>query len=144
MRKAGAGNLLMTMKDLEGQTIEYTQYMPGSRHFEDRGKHLGDGRVAKTLLGATAPARDVSAIRNFYVEKLGFRDGSDGALRMPGESGQRVEITAGRPSGMTFGVADVAEGATALAALGLEVKRSGEALRVRGPDGVEISFAKGK
>jgi catechol 2,3-dioxygenase-like lactoylglutathione lyase family enzyme len=52
VRKAGAGNLLMTMKDPEGQTIEYTQYMPGSRHFEDRGKHLGTHRVATSMVGA--------------------------------------------------------------------------------------------
>ena len=58
VRKAGAGNLLMTMKDPEGQTIEYTQYMPGSRHFEDRGKHLGADRVAQVMVGATSLARD--------------------------------------------------------------------------------------
>ena len=66
VRKAGAGNLLMTMKDPEGQTIEYTQYMAGSRHFEDRGKHLGSKRVADLMVGATSPARDAAAIRTFY------------------------------------------------------------------------------
>src|SRR5664279_1810418 len=71
VRKAGAGNMLMTMKDTEGQTIEYTQYMPGSRHFEDRGKHLGAKRVAQLMVGATSPARDAGAIRTFYLEKLG-------------------------------------------------------------------------
>src|SRR5664279_2467106 len=58
VRKAGAGNLLMTMSDPEGQTIEYTQYMPGSRHSEDRGKHLGAKRVAQMMLGAASLARD--------------------------------------------------------------------------------------
>jgi catechol 2,3-dioxygenase-like lactoylglutathione lyase family enzyme len=85
VRKAGAGNLLMTMKDPEGQTIEYTQYMPGSRHFEDRGKHLGAQRVAQLMVGATSPARDAAAIRTFYVDKLGFTEighGIPARLRM--------------------------------------------------------------
>src|SRR5271165_3088634 len=115
VKKAGAGNLLMTMKDPEGQTIEYTQYMPGSRHFEDRGKHLGTNRVAQTIVGATAPARNASAVRSFYVEKLGFTQigqAIPARLRMPGESGQQLDIVASGPGvkpGIQFGVADPAQ-----------------------------------
>src|ERR1039457_5814785 len=95
VRKAGAGYMLMTMRDPEGQTIEYTQYMPGSRHFEDRGKHLGDKRVAVLMVGASTLARDLAAIRTFYLEKLSFTEISHGIparLRMPGDSGQEVDI----------------------------------------------------
>ena len=107
VRKAGAGNLLMTLKDPEGQTIEYTQYMPGSRHFEDRGKHLGEKRVAPMLMGATTPAHDVAAMRAFYVEKLGFAEigaGNPVRLRLPGDSRQELGI-GGKP-GVQFGSAD--------------------------------------
>jgi catechol 2,3-dioxygenase-like lactoylglutathione lyase family enzyme len=148
VRKAGAGNLLMTMKDPEGQTIEYTQYMPGSRHFEDRGKHLGANRVALTLLGATATAGNVAAIRTFYVEKLGFAEigrGMPPRLRMPGDSGQELDIVAAGPdvkSGMQFGVADLKQTAGVLARLGLTVKTTPQSLTVADPDGALISFVK--
>jgi catechol 2,3-dioxygenase-like lactoylglutathione lyase family enzyme len=148
VRKAGAGNLLMTMKDPEGQTIEYTQYMPGSRHFEDRGKHLGAQRVAQTLLGATAVARDVAAIRTFYVEKLGFTEIGPGVpvrLRMPGDSGQELDIAAGgseAKSGIQFGVDDLKQASGVLAGLGLRVKSSSASLTVADPDGVAITFVK--
>ncbi len=39
VRKAAAGNLLFTMSGPEKQNIEYTQYMPGSRHSNDKGLH---------------------------------------------------------------------------------------------------------
>ena len=39
-RKARAGNLLFFLHDPEGQTFEFTQYMPGSLHYEARGMHL--------------------------------------------------------------------------------------------------------
>ncbi len=38
-KKAHAGNLLFNLRDPEGQVIEYTQYLPGSLHYEDHGKH---------------------------------------------------------------------------------------------------------
>jgi catechol 2,3-dioxygenase-like lactoylglutathione lyase family enzyme len=148
VRKAGAGNLLMTTKDPEGQTIEYTQYMPGSRHFEDRGKHLGANRVSQMLVGATATARDVAAIRTFYVEKLSFAEigqGLPARLRMPGDSGQELDIAAGGPevkSGIQFGVADLKQTAGVLAGLGLRVKSAPASLTVADPDGVVITFVK--
>jgi catechol 2,3-dioxygenase-like lactoylglutathione lyase family enzyme len=142
VRKAGAGNLLMTMKDPEGQTIEYTQYMPGSRHYEDRGKHLGTERLAQTLVGATIRARDVTAMAKFYKEKLGFTDIAQGnpvRLCMPGDSRQEVDIVAAGPDAIQFGVSDLSQTAAALARLSLQVTRS---LTVAGPDGVAIAFVK--
>jgi rhamnogalacturonyl hydrolase YesR/catechol 2,3-dioxygenase-like lactoylglutathione lyase family enzyme len=152
VRKAGAGNMLMTMKDPEGQTIEYTQYMPGSRHFEDRGKHLGAKRVALLMVGATAPARDAAAIRSFYLEKLGFTEinhGIPARLRMPGDSGQELDVAAAGPevkSGIQFGVADLKHAAEALTALDMIPKatpaNNPTLLTVADPDGAVISFAK--
>ena len=146
VRKAGAGNLLMTMKDPEGQTIEYTQYMPGSRHFEDRGKHLGDQRVAQLLLGATSPARDAAAIRTFYAEKLGFTvidRATPARLRMPGDSAQELEIVPAGPEvkpGLRFGVTDARQTAAILARLGLAAKAAAAAVTVDDPDGAVITF----
>ena len=153
VRKAGAGNMLMTMRDPEGQTIEYTEYMPGSRHFEDRGKHLGAKRVAQLMVGATSPARDAAVIRTFYLEKLGFTEISHGIparLRMPGDSGQEVDIaTAGADvkSGIQFGVADLQHTVEILTGLKLDFKAaqgtsSPALLTITDPDGAVISFVK--
>jgi catechol 2,3-dioxygenase-like lactoylglutathione lyase family enzyme len=152
VRKAGAGNLLMTMKDPEGETIEYTQYMPGSRHFEDRGKHLGAKRVAQLMVGATTLARDAEAMRRYYIDKLGFSridNGPPARLRMPGDSGQEVDLIAageGVKSGIRFGVADLKHAAEALAALGFKVTSAPPdkpaLLTVTDPDGAVISFVK--
>jgi catechol 2,3-dioxygenase-like lactoylglutathione lyase family enzyme len=150
VRKAGAGNLLMTMKDPEDQTIEYTQYMPGSRHFEDRGKHLGDKRVARVMVAATSPARDAEGIRSFYIDKLGFRrvdPGPSTRLRMPGDSGNEVDIPPAGPdgkSGVRFGVADLKRAREGLTSLGLIVtatpRDNPALLTVTDPDGVVVSF----
>lgn len=97
VRKAGAGNLLMTMKDPEDQTIEYTQYMRGSRHFDDRGKHLGAARVARRMLAVTSPARDPKVMQAFYIGKLGFRRADQAAstrLTMPAQPSAADEASA--------------------------------------------------
>jgi hypothetical protein len=140
------------MKDPEGQTIECTQYMPGSRHYEDRGKHLGGKRVALLMAGATSPARDAAGIRGFYLEKLGFTEidhGIPARLRMPGDSGQEVDIAAAGAEvkpGIRFGVADIEHTAGILTSLGLAAKatpaNTPTLLTVDDPDGAVISFAK--
>lgn len=152
VRKAGAGNMLMTMTDPEGQTIEYTQYMPGSRHFEDRGKHLGVKRVARLMVGATSPAHDPAAVRTFYLDKLGFTEinhDAPGRLRMPGDSGQEVDIVAAGPEvkpGVRFGVADIKHTAEILTGLDLAPKptlvNNPTLLTAADPDGVVVSFVR--
>ncbi len=72
VRKAGAGNLLFTLRGPENQNIEYTQYMPGSLHFEDRGKHLGPNRIADSFFAVGLSMKDIPAAINFYTVKLGF------------------------------------------------------------------------
>jgi catechol 2,3-dioxygenase-like lactoylglutathione lyase family enzyme len=141
VRKAGAGNMLMTTKDLEGQTIEYTQYMPGSRHYEDRGKHLGAKRVAQTIVGAIVVAHAPLAIAAFYRESLGFT-GNGTHLRMAGDSGQALDIVAEGLGGVQFGVDELEKTAAALAELGLKAKASATAVTVADPDGALVSFVR--
>jgi len=128
VRKAGAGNLLTVAREPEGQTIEYTQYQPGSRHTEALGKYLGPKRVAITIVGAISPAKDPAATRAFYVDKLGFSLISTSVparVRMPGNSGQELDIVQSGPdakSGIIFGVADLRATRETLTKLGLTVK----------------------
>ena len=72
VRKAAAGNLLFTMEGLEHQNIEYTQYMPGSRHSNDFGQHLGPDRISTALVAAELEMQDPQAAKAFYTDKLAF------------------------------------------------------------------------
>jgi catechol 2,3-dioxygenase-like lactoylglutathione lyase family enzyme len=99
VRKAGAGNLLFTLAgpiDANGaaQNLEYTQYEPGSMHFNDRGKHLGDDRIADAIVSVSIAVRDPAAARDFYLNQLSFKSiaGDPMFLHMPGNSGQEIEL----------------------------------------------------
>jgi catechol 2,3-dioxygenase-like lactoylglutathione lyase family enzyme len=98
VRTAGAGNLLFTMKGpqqfADPQNIEYTQYMPGSRHSLDFGKQLGPDRVGEKMIVVALAMQDTAAARVFYLAKLGFTPvaGTADRLNLPGSSGEQVEI----------------------------------------------------
>jgi catechol 2,3-dioxygenase-like lactoylglutathione lyase family enzyme len=98
VRTAGAGNLLFTMKGPQQfanpQNIEYTQYMPGSKHSNDFGQHLGPDRVGDKMTVVALGVQDPASARTFYLTKLGFTaDPSHPArLNLPGTSGEQVEI----------------------------------------------------
>ena len=94
VRKAGAGNLLFTMVGPDNQNIEYTQYMPGSLHSNDQGKHLGEDRIADRMVSVSLAMQDTTAARDFYISRLHFKPaaGDSMFLYLPGDSGQKVEI----------------------------------------------------
>jgi catechol 2,3-dioxygenase-like lactoylglutathione lyase family enzyme len=121
--------MLMVVRGPENQTLEYTQYMPGSMHFEDHGKHLGETRISQHLMGATLAVKDLSAARAFYVDKLAFEpraEGPDGVyLRLPGGSGDEVKLEPAGDNtkpGLFFTVPDLQRAAADLKSRGLEVK----------------------
>jgi len=142
VRKAGAGNLLFTLHDPEGQLLEYTEYMPGSMHSNDRGKHLGTRRISDHLLGATAAAvRDLRSERAFYVDKLDFEsaseDGGEIRLRLPGDSGEEItaELAAEHPKPtLTFAVHNLTQTIDTLRAVGISTKATGKAASANDPD----------
>lgn len=98
VRKAGAGNLLFTMKGpqqyADPQNIEYTQYMPESMHSKDAGQHLGPDRVGDKMIVVALSMQDPQAARDFYLQKLGFTPSkiNPARLDLPGNSGEAVEI----------------------------------------------------
>ena len=142
--KGGAGNLLFSLRDPEGQTIEYTQYMPGSRHSEDHGKHLGPNRVSDRLVGVAFLAADVRAEREFYLRMLGFEDlGDRQTARFRVAKGQEVTIipaAAGAKPGLVFAVDDVKRTASELQSRGFTVKNGEDSVSITDPDGVVLSF----
>ena len=98
VRTAGAGNLLFTMKGpqqfADPQNIEYTQYMPGSKHTLDFGQHLSPDRVGDKMTVVALAMQDPAAARTFYLTKLGFTPSKTNPARLdlPGTSGEQVEI----------------------------------------------------
>ena len=103
VRRAGAGNLLFTMQGPEKQNIEYTQYMPGSKHTNDRGLHLGEHRVADQIVAMGIEMQDTAAAVAYYKEKLDFKPGhallpGQTWLEHPGLPSQQVEIVQHAPA----------------------------------------------
>jgi catechol 2,3-dioxygenase-like lactoylglutathione lyase family enzyme len=145
VRKAGAGNLLFTLAGPEQasgpQNIEYTQYMPGSLHSNDAGKHLGADRVADKLIAVALAMKDPASARDFYINQLLFKsiahDQMD--LHMPGGSGQEVEIvpvaSLGTKARLTFESENLGKAGRLLHKEGIAAKKNGETLTITDPDG---------
>ncbi len=152
IRKAGAGNLLFTMKGPlqvdEPQNIEYTQYMPGSRHYSDRGQHLGADRVGTKLVLVTLAMQDPAAARAFYLDKLKFTPDAHhpGVFGLPGTSGERVEIvpvaTLGSKGRITLATASLKNSARLLKQAHVAFKKARKSLTVTDPDGNLIVIEK--
>lgn len=148
VRKARAGNLLFTLEGPEKQNIEYTEYLPGSLHSNDRGQHLGHDRIATGIFAVSLAMHDPAAARAFYVDKLGFLPvpRHPMLLAIPGPSHQQIVFgsAADLPHARTFfHVADLAGTATRLKQLGIPVSRSSNALSITDPDGNVLVFATG-
>jgi catechol 2,3-dioxygenase-like lactoylglutathione lyase family enzyme len=145
--KAGAGNLIFSLKDPDDRVTEFTQYMPGSRHTLDRGKHLGANRVSEQLIGISLPVPDLAAARQFYAAGLGFQV-------QQRKSGLHVSITGGaepwidlspsknggKPE-VVFQVRNAPSAARALRAQGVDITLSGKRVLVHDPDGNILVFA---
>jgi len=147
VRKAGAGNLLSVIRDPENRVTEFTQYMPGSRHTLDQGKHLGDHRVSDAMSGFELPVPDLESARKFYTGGLGFeaREGRNGLrFTAPGAPEMRIQIEAAgtdsKPA-TVFRVADIAAATKQLQAAGLNVTQDRNRINVTDPDGNIFIFA---
>jgi catechol 2,3-dioxygenase-like lactoylglutathione lyase family enzyme len=144
VRKAAAGNLLFTlpgpMQILGAQNIEYTQYMPGSLHTNDQGKHLGPDRIADKMIAVALAMQDPAAARDFYINQLSFKSiaGDQMDLHMPGDSGQEVEIvraTTGSEAHITLSSDNLGKAARHLHKEGVAATRNGTTLTIIDPDG---------
>lgn len=145
VRKAGAGNLLFTMagplQPSGPQNIEYTQYMPGSLHSNDQGKHLGPNRVADKLIAVALAMNDTAAARDFYINQLYFKPiaGDQMVMHMPGESGQEIEIVPvaalGTKARLTLGSENLSKAGRLLHKEGVAAVKNGATLTITDPDG---------
>jgi len=142
-KKFRAGNLLFVLHDPEGQLVEYTQYLRGSLHAEDNGKHLNGHRLSEHLEAVSTPVKDINLERSFYVAKLGFADGrsSKSTLRLPGNSGDELDLqvtTTPTQCHIVFPVKDVRRSADLLRQRGLTPHLERNRVTVNDPDGFLI------
>jgi catechol 2,3-dioxygenase-like lactoylglutathione lyase family enzyme len=145
VQKAAAGNLIASMKDPEGRVTEFTQYMPGSRHTNDRGQHLGVGRISPELIGFDLPVTEGAAMKEFYAD-LGFEaDDANSNVRLttPGAPDLHIELHPARPGSLPqflFPVADARHAAEAMRGAGVNAQRDDKLIFVQDPDGNKFVF----
>ncbi len=139
VRKAGAGNLLFTQRGPEDQNIEYTQYLPGSRHSQDRGKHLGPHRISDNLFAVGLSMKDIPAALAFYTQKLQFPTvpGHPNLLRIPGPSQQQIlfEPYTGTQAYLFFSVPHLRHTKAQLKHLGIPFVTGKNQITISDPDG---------
>lgn len=148
--KGGAGNMLFAMSGPVqaiganfapvAQNIEYTQYMPGSLHSNDAGKHLGSDRVGDRLLGVGLAMLDPEAARMFYINQLSFKPlpGQPLVMHLPGNSGDEIEIapaSVGHHARITLQTASLGRSARHLGHEHIKYRKAEEVLSVDDPDG---------
>ena len=136
---------LFTMVGPEHQNIEYTQYLPGSLHWNDRSKHLGKHRISEHLLAVDLAMSQPAAAETFYVDKLSFLPLADQTayLLLPGSSGEAVEF---KPSDdksapdIVLEVHSLRHTATILRKKGFSVRETKVGVFIEDPDRIPIEF----
>jgi catechol 2,3-dioxygenase-like lactoylglutathione lyase family enzyme len=142
-RKARAGNLLFGIRDAEGNFYEYTQYLPGSLHMNETGKHVLETRLSDHMIRVSQSVKGLTLVTAFFTRKLGFTDLGNGRVGAPGTSGEQVQLepaAADWKPGVVFQVADVKRTAEELAKRGVAVQTTRGVVLVRDPDGAFLTF----
>ena len=67
------GNRSFEVQDPDGHTVQFVQYLPGSIHSRNFGKHLAGTRVSGHMLHAGVRVVDPAKADAFYKDILGFR-----------------------------------------------------------------------
>jgi len=144
--KAGAGNLIFSLKDPENRVVEFTQYMPGSLHFADRGKHLGEHRISNELIGIRVSTPDLALLERFYRLGLGFDEQQVKAgtrIRIPGKTHQWIEFdktSASRSTEFWMLLSNAREAAREAMEQGFAVRRKKRVAFIDDPDGNIFAF----
>jgi lactoylglutathione lyase len=71
--KDANGNRSFVVRDPDGHTVQFVQYMPGSIHSRDFGKHLTATRISDHMLHVGVRVVDPAKADAFYKDILGFR-----------------------------------------------------------------------
>ena len=148
VRMAGAGNMLMAWKGPEGQTIEITEYLPGSKHSNDFGQHLSAERIATHLAAAVVPMQDPTSAALYFTQKMGFVNGGmrEGAhvVSAPGVKDSSIGfLSADSPVTLALVFTGVSEKATLrmLKTRGIPAEQKAHRVVIHDPDGNLLVFA---
>jgi catechol 2,3-dioxygenase-like lactoylglutathione lyase family enzyme len=148
VRKAGAGNLLFTLRGPEDQNIEYTQYMPGSLHYVDRGKHLSPDAIADNFYAVVLGFKDVPAASAYYTSKLAFTPapGNPNLFPIPGSQSEQILLQplTTPASRIYLSVPSLTKTAADLKKRGISVTAAKHDLTISDPDGNVLVFTAGK
>jgi lactoylglutathione lyase len=71
--KDANGNRSFTVKDPDGHTIQFVEYLRGSVHSRHAGKHLSATRISDHMIHAGIRVADPAKADAFYKDILGFR-----------------------------------------------------------------------
>ena len=71
--KDANGNRSFVVTDPDGHSVQFVQYLPGSIHSRDFGKHLSTKRVSDHMLHVGVRVVDPAKADAFYNDILGFR-----------------------------------------------------------------------
>jgi lactoylglutathione lyase len=71
--KDANGNRSFVVKDPDGYSVQFVQYMPGSLHSRNFGKHLSTARVSDHMLHVGLRIVDPAKSDAFWKDILGFR-----------------------------------------------------------------------
>jgi catechol 2,3-dioxygenase-like lactoylglutathione lyase family enzyme len=67
------GNRSFVVKDPDGHSVQFVEYLPGSVHSRNFGKQLSDKRVSDHMVHAGVRVVDPAKADRFYKDILGFR-----------------------------------------------------------------------
>jgi lactoylglutathione lyase len=68
-----AGSLSFMVKDPDGHSVEFVEYLPGSLYNKNFGKFLPDTRISQHMIHVGVTVRDRAAADRFYKDILGFQ-----------------------------------------------------------------------
>jgi catechol 2,3-dioxygenase-like lactoylglutathione lyase family enzyme len=71
--KDSNGNRSFTIQDPDGHSLQFVQYLPGSLHTRDAGRHLAAARLSDHMIHAGVRVVDPAKADAFYKDILGFR-----------------------------------------------------------------------
>jgi len=77
--KGRIGNMNFSIKDPDGHTVEFVQYLPDGRTLQDAGKHMPGSRISSHIKHAGFTVRHLDRSLAFYGGILGFRETWRGA-----------------------------------------------------------------
>jgi hypothetical protein len=118
--------------------------MPGSRHTNDIGKHLGEHRIGTRIVAVAFPSDDLEGAVSFYARRMMFPPKSNppNTFRIPGDSGEQIEILPGADHHLrlSLATADLKQAARQLKKLGIPATQANAALVIHDPDGNDLEL----